>query len=174
MIITKITNWILVIQLSMDGPNVNPKLFRIFREYLLKNNCESKLLCPIHIVHGGFKTGHNKVKWNINDFLRKSYLLFKDFPSRRANYIKYGGSLKLPLKFCTIRWLENVPALRRGLEILKPLKLYFEKCKKVPQSQNYGYLKKMMISLMQKWRSSCCLLRLNLNLFYCVFSQMIQ
>lgn len=69
---------------------------------------------------------------------------FKDFPCQRANYVAYGKSTKFPLKFCAICWLENVPVLQRGIEVLKPLKLYFCDCKKIPKSQNYVWIKKLV------------------------------
>lgn len=142
-----------IIQLATDGPNVNIKLFRIFREYLQENNGGSTMLldvgtCSVHIVHGSFKTAHQKVSWKVNDFLRRAYFLFKDFPVRRSEYGHHDSSTKFPLKFCSICWLENVPALRRGLEILKPLRMYFKRIeeKKInaPQSQNYTLLKTIL------------------------------
>lgn len=116
-----------IIQLSTDGPNVNIKLHIIFRKYLLgdhnltQTNSLDVGTCPLHVIHGSLKTAHKKVNWNVNEYLRRSYFLFKDFPSRRSDYVLYGGSsliiifikqfyyrMDLPYssaKFCAICWI---------------------------------------------------------------------
>jgi len=55
-----------ITQLATDGPNVNIKLFELFRDYFScdENPIKSKLCdvgnCTIHIVHNAYKTGHKK------------------------------------------------------------------------------------------------------------------
>lgn len=56
--------------------------------------------CSVHIAHEPFKTVHNKVDWNIIEFIRKCYYLFKDFPPEEADYKRLTKSEKFPLKFC--------------------------------------------------------------------------
>lgn len=83
-----------IIQISMDGPNVNLKFLRDLKAYLAEpDNADSRKLiefgtCGLHVVNGSFRTAHDKSGWNINKFLRVIYYFFKDFPSRRGDYIK--------------------------------------------------------------------------------------
>lgn len=143
-------NMLKIIQLSMDGPNVNLSLFRQFREFLQQDaGSIPKLLdvgtCPIHIVHGAFRFAHNKTGWNVIDFLRKSYFLFKDFPTRRADYVRITKNEDVPLKFCSVRWLENVPVLKRGIKVLDALKKYVNEAEKPPKdSRNFEFVKKVL------------------------------
>jgi hypothetical protein len=135
-----------IIQLSTDGPNVNIKLHRIFCQYLQEGDIQSVLLdvgtCLLHIVHGSLKTGHKKVNWNVNEYLRRIYFLFKDFPTQRSDYIFHTGFSLFPLKFCAIRWLENVPVLKRGLKTLKPMREYVKKvADNPPDSNNFVFVK---------------------------------
>lgn len=69
-----------VIQIETDGPNVNLKFLRDFADHV-KEEFDSKLLdigtCSLHIVHGVFKTAHKQTKWEIHEFLRCIYYLFK-------------------------------------------------------------------------------------------------
>lgn len=58
-----------MIQLSMDGPNVNKKLFKVIQS-------ELKGSCGLHAVNGAFKAGAVDIKWNIIEFLRALYYLF--------------------------------------------------------------------------------------------------
>lgn len=124
-----------MIQLSLDGPNVNLKLFRDLRKQLTLTG-KSKLLdtgtCTLHIVNGAYKTGHSKAKWLVNDFLRNIYYFFYKFPSRRAAYKKFGKSEVFPKKFCAVRWLENIDCLKRAVECIEPLKLYVAGVQKKP------------------------------------------
>ena len=137
-----------IIQLALDGPNVNLKLFRIFVDFMKKapEPIACKILdvgtCSIHIVHNSYKTAHKKVSWTVNEFLRSCYFLLKDFPTRRAAYRRLGKSKNFPLKFCTIRWLENVPVLKQGLKILDPVRAYIKGVeKKPPNSKTYHNVK---------------------------------
>lgn len=134
-----------IIQISLDGPNVNIKFLRDIKEFIqLENNEETQILdtgtCSLHIVQGAYKTAHNKVGFEIHDFLRTIYYLFNDFPSRRAEYTALSGSCKFPLKFCSIRWVENARVLDRAIQILPALKLYAN-TKKPPASNNFKKMK---------------------------------
>ena len=50
-----------LLQLSMDGPNVNWKVFSLFQQEISKENSVELLnvgSCGLHIVHNAFKAGH--------------------------------------------------------------------------------------------------------------------
>lgn len=54
-------------------------------------------------------------------------------PARRGLYIRFTNSEQFPLKFCSIRWLENSAVAQRALDILPNLKTFVsrvvvEKC----------------------------------------------
>lgn len=68
----------------------------------------------------------------------------KDFPSRRADYKRLGGSENFPMKFCNIRWLENVNVLKRALLILEPMMKYVNGIEKEPESPNFGFIKETL------------------------------
>lgn len=96
-----------MIQVSMDGPNVNFKFLRNLREYLSEDPNNNKLLdlgsCGLHTLHCAFKAGIRATEWQIIEFLRAIYNLFKNVPARKAEYINASGSKEFPLKFCAIR-----------------------------------------------------------------------
>lgn len=133
-----------VIQISMDGPNVNFKFLKNLREYLAEDSGNHKLLdlgsCGLHTLHCAFKAGIKVTEWHIIEFLRAVYNLFKNVPARRADYTNASGSKEFPLKFCAIRWLENVRVVDRACAILLNLRKYTDKVvkeKKVPKCASY-------------------------------------
>lgn len=135
-----------IVQIALDGPNVNLKFLRDIREYL-KHDCEPEQpeifdtgTCSLHIVQGAYKTAHNKTGWAIHEFLRAIFYLFNDFPSRRGEYTLLTGKSTFPLKFCAIRWVENADVLTRAISILPALKLYAN-TKSPPNSKNFGIMK---------------------------------
>jgi hypothetical protein len=138
-----------MIQVSMDGPNVNLKFLRELQVFL-KNASDPhdpELLnigsCSLHVVHGAYKTAHNACGWQVHIFLRSLYYLFKDFPSRRADYTAATKSSLFPLRFCAIRWVENSSVIRRALDILPLVKVYIEAvARKAPDSQTFVKVKK--------------------------------
>lgn len=119
-----------MIQVSRDGPNVNKKFYNDLNTYLQESDDYPELVdfgtCILHIVHGSFKTAHNDIEWETNEFLRAAYYLFKDSPSRRADYLHFTNCKLFPLKWCEIRWLENSKVMERGLTVFDNLKIYFE------------------------------------------------
>lgn len=57
-----------ILQISVDGPNVNKKLLRLLKGELRPNDDHKKLLeigsCGLHSVNSVFKTGIEKTGWN--------------------------------------------------------------------------------------------------------------
>ena len=122
-----------VSQIQCDGPNVNLKFLKDFESFRKLEGSDFDNYhvidvgtCLLHIVHGSYKAAHKACKWSLNDFLRALYYLFKDFPSRRADYMHHTGSSMFPLKFCSIRWLENSKVIERALKMLPHLKTYVD------------------------------------------------
>ncbi|KAJ8967881.1 hypothetical protein NQ314_002598 [Rhamnusium bicolor] len=77
-----------ILQISMDGPNVNWKILKLFKESQIITTKKNIVIgsCGLHIIHGAFQTGHKASKWNINEVLRGIYNLFKDAPKRRSDF----------------------------------------------------------------------------------------
>ena len=110
-----------IIQVSMDGPNVNWSFLKMFNAYL-QTNCDEKTLinlgsCGLHVVHGSLKTGHSAAKWSVHQILRSMYNLFKASPARRSDLCAIKPDTKFPLKFCKVRWCGNTPVCTRAIEV---------------------------------------------------------
>ncbi|KAL3859738.1 hypothetical protein ACJMK2_009936 [Sinanodonta woodiana] len=111
-----------LIQLSMDGPNVNWAFYKkidstLATEHVTLLNVGS---CSLHKVHGACKTAMDAVNWKIDKFLRSLYQLFHDTPARR-DFVKVSGTSIFPLQFCKHRWLENTSVTQRALNLMEPL-----------------------------------------------------
>ena len=125
-----------LLQVSMDGPAVNWKFIKLLKLDLDKEPEDPKLLeigsCGLHVVNGALQTGHTKVGWQVNQFLRGLYYLFKDSPTRRAKYTNITESNLFPMKFCQIRWVENVQCVERAMVIFESIKKYIASNPKLP------------------------------------------
>lgn len=115
-----------LIQISMDGPNVNLKVMDNMLLLLKKEHAIGLLnvgTCGLHVMHNAFRAGCS-VFPEVENTLIASYRLFKDSPARRDDYSSLKMNIKFPLKFCKQRWLENVAPIERLLDILEDLNLY--------------------------------------------------
>ena len=116
-----------LLQLSMDGPSVNWKFHRMFCDQLT-NDFAAMLIdigsCGLHVIHGGFKDGELASDFEVSKTLSSAHKLFDDTPARREDYVTVTQSTVFPEKLCNHRWLENLPAALRMLEILPNLKKY--------------------------------------------------
>lgn len=135
-----------ILQISMDGPNVNHKFFRDLKAELQKTKEINNPMvldmgsCGLHNMHGAFKRGIEATNWNIVQFLSSIYYLFKDVPTRRAQLTEYSGSNLYPKKFCAVRWVENDSVAARAIEIIPNVKKMVEglqRDKKEPTSASY-------------------------------------
>lgn len=119
-----------MLQISMDGPAVNWKTFNLIQQEM-KTEFNKELLDlgsgGLHIVNNAFKNGCKASEWDIDTLLSSLYWLFKDSPARRDDILKISSSQKLPLKFCHHRWLENVLAAERAIEIWADVKKYVQR-----------------------------------------------
>lgn len=134
-----------ILQVSMDGPNVNLSFIQKLGNHLQVLNPEGKDLldigiCSLHTVNGAIKTGISKIDWDLFHFFRSLYNLFKDSPARHAKYTDITTSAAFPYKFTAIRWLENGRCVDQALKIYdhiaKFVKEYTEK-----DNKNLQYLR---------------------------------
>ena len=81
-----------MLQVSMDGPNVNWKLYDSIVQEQSENDDYPDLidlgLCSLSVVHGSFRTGVQKTKWGIDGILRALYNLFPDSPEKKERLQK--------------------------------------------------------------------------------------
>lgn len=78
--------------------------------------------------------GQNWTDWHLQNLLKSCYVLFKDSPARRSDYLKSNNledehneksaAYLFPLKFCGHRWLENSAVIARILNIMDKLVTY--------------------------------------------------
>lgn len=116
-----------IVQMSMDGPHVNWKLFNDLSTEIKQLSSVHILnigSCGLHVVHNSFKAGMKDTNWNIDDFLYSLYSLFKDVPLRRSEFSTVSKTNVFPLKFCGVRWVENRIVAERALKMLPGLKIY--------------------------------------------------
>ncbi|XP_063221071.1 uncharacterized protein LOC134530286 [Bacillus rossius redtenbacheri] len=138
-----------IIQLSMDGPNVNFKLLKLLAEDTRSFPDAPQFLdigsCGLHTVHNAFKTGIKKTCWDIMEFFRALYYLFKEAPGRRGDYTQASGSNVFPLKVCSIRWVENGRVAKRAREMLPHVDKYISSVKgtaKEPTCRSFSTVSK--------------------------------
>ena len=133
-----------LMQISMDGPNVNWSFLEKISAYL-KLNCNSTMpclgSCGVHVINGALQTGHKASKWNVQALLKSIYKLFKDSPARRADYTALTESDIFPKKFCAVRWAKNVEVCERALQVFQNIQLYISKSKKLPATYTIKIVK---------------------------------
>lgn len=122
-----------LLQVSMDGPNVNWKFYKQLQDRLSSVENSSLLnigSCGLHVVHGAFRDGSVCSTWPVQKLLQSLYRLFKDTPARREDFMTETGSDTYPLEFCAHRWVENVRVVDRALLVYPSVKVFVEKVQK--------------------------------------------
>ena len=107
-----------MIQLAMDGPNINWSLYDTISSNRQERNLPALInidSCSLHMFHGAFQFGCTKTKWKIKQLLTNLNSLFYNAPSCRSDYITKTKSTKFPSKFCSNRWIESQPVADRKL-----------------------------------------------------------
>lgn len=134
-----------LIQVSMDGPNVNLKLLTDLQNYLNESPDTLQLLnigtCGLHTIHNAFKVAMMSTGWDLIKFLRSLHNMFHKAPARRSDYTHITGSSIFPLEFCAVRWVESAPVAERAIKILPNLVKYIENVSKEPNSSSFKIVK---------------------------------
>lgn len=159
-----------IIQVSMDGPNVNWKFFGDLRKKI-GDDYGTALInigsCGLHVVHNSFKSGMDATGWQVSSFLSSLHYLFKDAPARKEDLFTTTGSRLMPLKFVSHRWLENVPVCERALKLWDNIAAYVKAAEagKVnkPKNKSYEVIKDCL-------KDPCFIAKL--HFFKCVASQL--
>ena len=120
-----------IIQVSMDGPNVNLKFLRLLNAE--RENKYPHLLdcgtCSLLVVNGSLKSADEKCdQWKIGKFLTAIYYVFRDTPMRRALLLHLNRleTCSFPMKFCAARWVENSKVTERAIDFLPKLDKFVE------------------------------------------------
>lgn len=83
-----------LIQVGMDGPNVNWSFYDKLNEERKELTLPELLhtgSCGLHILHGAFKTGENATEWKLAKTLKALHKIFDESPARRADYTELTG-----------------------------------------------------------------------------------
>ena len=133
-----------LLQLSMDGPNINWRVFEMVQTSVQTQTSKELLnvgSCGLHVLHNSFRDGAGATNWNIEHALSSFWWLFKDSPARRDDFLEVTRSSIFPLKFCSHRWVENVPVAERALEIFPQMLAYVKAAKagtiKEPRNKSF-------------------------------------
>lgn len=78
----------------------------------------------LHAIHCAFKNDMKYTEWNIDEVLTSLYYLYKDFPWHLADYKETIRSNSFALKFCPVRWIENLNVAKRASKMIPHLKVY--------------------------------------------------
>ena len=83
-----------LIQVAMDGPNVNLKLLKDLIKYLSELESDHPQVLDFGScgLHNAFKVGINATGCKLIEFLRAIYIYFKDKPATKADYSYYTNS----------------------------------------------------------------------------------
>ena len=116
-----------MIQISMDGPNVNISAHHKLQDKM-RNDYGCELLsigsCGLHKLHNAFKAFVVATRWDVDEVLSALHKLFKDTPARRADYEAVTNQCLYPLKFVKHRWVENAKVCQRAVDLLPHIKIY--------------------------------------------------
>ena len=84
-----------MVQISMDGPNVNWSFYSKVEKSRLDFDVHLIDIgsCGLHIVHGAFQKGVEETEWKVDSVLHAMYHLLKGTPARREDYFNIIVSL---------------------------------------------------------------------------------
>ncbi|KAM7298551.1 uncharacterized protein ISCGN_019145 [Ixodes scapularis] len=126
-----------IIQISMDGPNVNLKFFRNMQVHLQEHHqvqCVDLGTCGLHTIHNAFRAGVVASKWGIDILLTSLSALFRDSPARREDFFTVTNQDTFPLHFVAHRWVENTLVIERALLLWNDVKKYVESARSKQES----------------------------------------
>ena len=142
-----------MLQLSMDGPNVNIKVQKDLQKKRKIENLPQLLdtgTCSLHTVHNAFKCGFEKY-FDVHILLKACGKLFRGSPARYAEYKSITGSNVMPALFCGTRWVEDKKVAERLVEIWPNIVKYITETEKkpkkdIPSSKHYETVKSAVIT----------------------------
>ncbi|XP_067136817.1 uncharacterized protein [Centruroides vittatus] len=147
-----------LLMIGSDGPNVNQKVLRLFKEDVLGIRKKSLVdigTCTIHIIHNTYLKALHELGEDASELIVAVYRFFDGWPARWESYEAVQEKLKLPkhrfIKHSTTRWLTFHVAASRLIEQWEGITYYFLK---------YIPLSKQSIMASALYRSISCLLKI--------------
>ena len=104
--VTRILGIATVLQLSMDGPNVNWEVLNILHRLRQEGGYAAIFdigSCGLHIIHGAFKTGFKSQGWELDKILKAMHWLFEKSTARREVYMRLCDFDKFAFEFFSTR-----------------------------------------------------------------------
>ena len=143
-----------LIQVSMDGPNLNWKMLGLIVEDRNSNETYPDLLdvgsCSLHGVHGAYRTGIKQTGWGIDLLLKSLYSHLHETPARREDYTKMTGSEVFPFQFCGHRWLEDKRVAERAVEMWSSLTTYITEILKKALESYFQFISTVKSAVLNK------------------------
>ena len=96
-----------LVQLVMDGPNVNWSTFDKLQKRLEKEHRHQLLnigSCGLHQLHNALKAGVEVTGWDLSHSMSAMHKLFDDVPARREDYETATETDLYALPVCSHRW----------------------------------------------------------------------
>lgn len=95
--------------------------------------------CGLHTLHNAFKSGFSV--WHLEKGLRALHTVFHNVPARREDFCTLTKTSVFPLPFCGHRWVENLPIVKRAIEIWPMILMYLDAVtsKKLPNPGTSSY-----------------------------------
>ena len=123
-----------LLNIGMDGPNVNKKFEQELMDELKVRNNNSFISCgscPLHTVHNAFGKGMLSLKERINldQFVIDLHFFFERSAARREDFASMGYitdvTVHYLLRHCESRWLSIEKVLVRVIEQFANIRTYF-------------------------------------------------
>ena len=96
-----------LVQVLMDGPNVNQSFLELLSSYLHDEYATTMLFlgsCRLHVINGSLTTDHKADNWKVQVQPKSFFKLFKDSPARLADFIDFTDAISFQKSFFSVRW----------------------------------------------------------------------
>ena len=96
-----------LLQLALDGPNVNWNVLDLLDDKLVSDNFSKTLnigRSVQHTVDGSLKNGFEKSSWNMDKLLKSIIWILHYSPVRPDDYLQEGDSGKFLLRLVSVRY----------------------------------------------------------------------
>ena len=116
--------WRKLFNISMDGPNINRAIWRLFNDDLREQGFSGLLPllpCTLHIIHNGFRKIFDVLGEDVTALVFDLHAWFKNHPCKKEDFINLSNDTDLEnealfLRHVITRWLTLSATLKRILE----------------------------------------------------------